>query len=341
MIFAALIWYKQDPKRLRRYVESLAGRADHIVALDGPFAGLANDPCSGDNNYATLYEAAREHNIGINLYHGQVYRSEPDKRNAAVVAAYNLAQALQSFRPAGFTDEDWLLCLDSDEWLLSDIDWDAVRERGYGVCSIWPFLDGKPDKSAQQGARMARLYPLTETLRWGPAHFDIKDADHTYVGWEKSLREDGDAAFRIGHDVDRKIIQDEYDTYNDFWRHRVEGKVMRIVTTYRDSDHVRVRMDEENARRANWYVGRIVRMDKANLGGETTATIVRSAEPALHEGQYVGILDFVCERISEGEALLIEERESAAMQRHVSAMQERAARQVMKRAQKMAKKHKR
>lgn len=261
-VVANIMFYRSNPEYLRRAVLSLKGRCDGVVALDGVYRGLSDVVHSPADNYHAIMDAAREIGICVCLYGGQEYTGEPHKRNAGYKAALTCARRW-------WPGEDyWLLPIDSDEWLLSDIDWELVLADGQGSGRIIDHRDGveQPDL----GVTMVRLYPLTDTLMCGPAHFDVRDAaiPKTYVGWEKALQNDDEPAFRLGHEVGaRKLIHDEYETYNDTMRVRSEGKVMRVVENYEDGDRILIRIDKESAMSQNWEEGMFMQF-AANLIGQ-------------------------------------------------------------------------
>jgi hypothetical protein len=258
---AAVIFYKQHPDRLHRLVTSLAGRCQGIVALDGPYHGLSTEPQSPRDNYEALYDACASKELDCAIWQGRIWSGEPQKRTAAAREAHILG----SHR----TSNPWLLVIDSDEWLLTDIDWTKVSQHGTAI--LHNYTDDKPDPgTAGDGSKMVRLYPNTPELVWGPAHFDVRDIGkrHTYSGWEKGLANDDDPAFTIAHDQSNKLIKAEYDAYNDGLRIKAEGKMMRVVQDYTTGDKIVIRMDTEQIAAGEWRVGTVVQFDGALLGRE-------------------------------------------------------------------------
>jgi hypothetical protein len=165
----------------------------------------------------------------------------------------------------------WLLVIDSDEWLESDIDWDVVKELGHGTGQMVTYrgLERAPNDGGD-GALMVRLVPNSESLLWGPAHFDLRDMGipKTYTGWEKALSNTDKPAFKIGHDLGEKVIQAEYDAYNDRARLAAEGRMMRVVEDYSRGDKIVVRMDKETANANGWEPGLVVSFNAGLLGQE-------------------------------------------------------------------------
>jgi hypothetical protein len=259
-VVAALIWYRQTPERLTRCVRSLTGRVGGVVAVDGPYAGLSDQAMSPLDNYHAIAGA-----VGIpwRIYEGQLWGSEPQKRTAAAHVALELARDID---PEAFP---WVLVIDSDEWLMSDLSPEVIEAYGMGSCILRAHRGNEAAPGAEgDGAKMVRLIPNSETLMWGPAHYDVRDSRQTYTGWEKALNNEQVPAFEMGHDIGEKVIAAEYDAYNDTRRLEAEGKMMRVVTDYTKGDEIVVRMDNEQIAAGKWAVDVVVNFAGPLIGQE-------------------------------------------------------------------------
>ncbi len=298
IIIAAIIWYRQTPERLARCVASLSGRADGFVALDGPFVGLADEPSSPEDNYESLRDAGLAAELRWDIFEGQVWGGEPQKRTAAARVALDLARRIDP------DAEPWVLVIDSDEFLASDITPDAVMAYGHGTARMQSYRDGLEVDEGGSGAKMVRLVPNTEHLLWGPAHFDLRDMSipKTYSGWEKALANEDVPAFVLGHDMGEKVIGVEYEAYNDLRRLQVEGKMMRVVEDYqRGSDHIVVRMDNEQIATSKWRPGLVVSFGGALLGqNEDGFCIVERIEPVSGHGDLIS--DIYLKKVDDEQA---------------------------------------
>lgn len=330
-IIAAVIWYKQTPERLERLVRSLKDRCQGIVGLDGPYVGLSADEQSPADNYEAISGTADELGIAWDLFCGQGWTGEPQKRTAAARAALELALNLEP------EAEPWLLIIDSDEWLLSDINADPVIAYGHGSAQLQSYRDGEPVDEGGTGSKMVRLVPNTMHLLWGPAHFDLRDMSipKTYSGWERALINEEVPAFTLGHDLGEKVIQAEYDAYNDVRRVRAEGKMMRIVEDYqRGADRVVIRMDNEQIASNGWRVDMVVQVNGPLIGREETGYVaIRDIVPVA--GHETLISDIITERVED------EEAERLAKVMVETEIEDRRMKQqlAMKRLQKRARKY--
>lgn len=325
-VVAAVIFYRQTPERLDRMVRSLAGRCQGIVALDGPFVGLSKERMSPLDNYHAIADAADDIGIDWALFEGQDWWGEPQKRTAAALAAWEMGERHTP-------DGTWVLVLDSDEWLEDDIDWDVVLELGHGTGKMVSYKWPERTTAGGDGSLMVRLMPNTGQLVWGPAHFDVRDMSipKTYIGWEKALANTDPVAFHIGHDLGEKIIQAEYEAYNDRARLRAEGRMMRVVEDYITGDKLVVRMDTEQINANGWVPGIPVSFNANMLGTpENGFAEVREIVPV--DG--IDACDIHFERIPKDEAdakiKANAEREIERRQKQSEALQRR----VQKRSRK-------
>lgn len=106
-VFALLCFYDEEPEHLHRCVSSLAGLADHVVAVDGAYAHYPDaKAASHPSQRFAIVKAAREAGIKRSI-HVPPYPwqgGEVEKR----------AAMFQFARDAGATPADWLLILDGD-----------------------------------------------------------------------------------------------------------------------------------------------------------------------------------------------------------------------------------
>jgi len=333
-IIAAVIWYRQTPERLRRLVASLEYRCQGVVALDGPFAGLSDDASSPEDNYNAIADAADSIDLPYRVFEGRVWRAEPEKRTAAARAALALALELEP------DAEPWVLWVDSDEWLLTDLDAEPVAANGHGSCQLQSYRDGEPVDEGGTGTRMVRLFPNSEHLIWGPAHFDVRDMSipKTYLGWEKALVNDEEPAFTLGHDLGEKVIQAEYEAYNDRQRVLAEGKMLRTVEDYgRGHGRFVIRMDDEQIALSEWGVGTVigVRNELIEREGEGNGSVVvRRIEPV--EGNEGLLSDVICERVSDEEAEELARVQAEAMATRMVEQQASAMKRLRKRMRQQA-----
>lgn len=104
-ICAALCFYLEPPSFLTRCVASLAGIADHLVALDGPWrlfpdAGMT----STDAEYAAIQEMAAAGGLGLTI-------EAPDEPYENQVAKRAALMALAA------EHGDWVIVVDGDEYV--------------------------------------------------------------------------------------------------------------------------------------------------------------------------------------------------------------------------------
>lgn len=114
MITAALAWFDEEPAALDRCVRSLAGVADALVVLDGPWVGFEHvSTCSPDEQWDAIERAAATVGIRARVEgRSSVWPSQPVKR----------AALMQHAAVAGI----WTLVVDADEF-VEVRDPDALR----------------------------------------------------------------------------------------------------------------------------------------------------------------------------------------------------------------------
>lgn len=104
-ITALLSWYDEPITQLHRAVTSLQGLADHLVAIDGPYAMLGDvSATSSPEQSAAIEHVAAITGIGLTLETGRAWAGEVEKR-----------QALFDLAPP---DSDWLIVIDADHEII-------------------------------------------------------------------------------------------------------------------------------------------------------------------------------------------------------------------------------
>jgi hypothetical protein len=344
MLISSCIWFMQDEERLGRHIHSLKGRVDGAVFLDGAFEGLSDEPGSPPDMRAFIKAECEKAGVPAAIYPPRFYSGEPAKRTAAARCALQFSYLASTIYPEMDSgDRLYLLTLDSDEWLASDIDTSGFVDDGPYRVGIAKIENWKHESKAfvryeaeGDGATMYRILPLLPTLVWGPAHFDVTDSatGHAFIGLEKGLEAVGDPCFTIGHAMDPKVIQTEYDRYNDSDRSAAEGKSLRVYKLV-DDDHVILRTDEESVR-DGWRVNQIVMLSEAMFGGAAGHAIVQHIVPCSNDGVLTGMWDVHLERVTDDKAKRIQQvREYAAdhQRQHFDAMQRHRAAKKQRRAE--------
>lgn len=151
IIAAALCWYDEEPRILRRCIMSLAGIADVLVALDGPYADYPTASPESPLDQRDAIEGAAS-DAGIEI----VALSWPGLTQAAKRTALYREAARRA---------DWLLIIDADETLHVN-DATELRARltpAHDAASIVVITD-------EHAAPYARLIRSMDDLTCGPVH---------------------------------------------------------------------------------------------------------------------------------------------------------------------------
>jgi hypothetical protein len=168
-------------------LDSLTGRVDGVVLLDGPFQGVSMDITPRKGEQAAIAKTA---GLEVVAMPGVVYPSEPVKRTVAARIAYS-----------HWPEAEWLLGIDSDEELVSDIvepargqlgvakildpDWYTrrlCRRRPEScVSKTMPGGGEECDCPLIQDATMIRLHRLSADIAWGPSHFEVTNGGFRYA----------------------------------------------------------------------------------------------------------------------------------------------------------------
>lgn len=234
-VCALLSWYDESPLWLAATVGSLAGVADHLVAVDGAYALFpGGEPRSPVEQHEAIIEAAAAARIGLTL-HVPIERwagNEVEKRNATVELARQVA------------DEDW--------WLLV-IDADMVVTRAHGIrqalaavaedVAAYQLVSRDDPHRSETVARYAResvwqktgrqplrgLYRALPHLRYDEAHYIVR-ADEpgeppVYLWGREDLHELAPAA-----DVQLELRVE----HRSLWRDRERAEQARGYYRVRD-----------------------------------------------------------------------------------------------------------
>ena len=105
-LVALLSWFEEDPGWLHNCVQSLAGKVDHLVALDGGYGLFPGArPHSDDKQHRALVRATRKAGMGLTLeFPPNVWASEMEKRTRL----FRLGELLTG-------PDDWYFVMDADQ----------------------------------------------------------------------------------------------------------------------------------------------------------------------------------------------------------------------------------
>ena len=168
-ICAATIWYDEHPDDLAETVSSLAGFADCMVALDGPFRTFpAENPYSATEQVGAIAQACSESGIELLTYQPaepgrwlSYAGDEVEKRNAALDFA-------------GTLGADWVQAVDADMTLLPG--WETARARLEETDLVVA--------ETMTGSPLRNCFRWTPTLRYVFSHFALTDGE-TLVAWPR------------------------------------------------------------------------------------------------------------------------------------------------------------
>lgn len=107
----ALVWYDEPPEALYRCVRSAGLLADHLVAVDGPYALFPHeDPVSASEQYDAIRDAAADAGMSVHIEPGKVWEGNQTEKRT---------RALQLVEAHAQTFVDWFFVLDADEYIES------------------------------------------------------------------------------------------------------------------------------------------------------------------------------------------------------------------------------
>lgn len=172
-IAACIVWYQETPETLTRCVESLAGAADRIVALDGVWAHFPHSTVSSPRDQ---HDAIRAAAAGCSFESVTVLPvRKPWKSQVAKRAA-----VLELGRMVG---SDWLLVIDADEH-VERCDSGMLRDRlaatGRDVCEVGFRTYGDGVKNTRT-VQIRRLYRASTGVTVDVAHNGYRTTDGRWL----------------------------------------------------------------------------------------------------------------------------------------------------------------
>lgn len=202
-ICALLCWFDEPVELLDRCVSSLAGVADHLVALDGRWERFPSEAVSSDPAQRTVIAqaCARAGITGTIVTPGMVFPSQVAKRTMLLELA-----------PA---DADWLLVIDGDEHIwtcdrpaldeaLEQTLADVARLPLTNLARYWP-LNQLPEHTYS----VRRLFRAAARPRYERAHNGVRAADGRWLSGESRYATLADAVnvhdlISLGHACDAR-----------------------------------------------------------------------------------------------------------------------------------------
>lgn len=213
-----MCWFDEPVELLERCVGSLAGVADHFVALDGRWEGFPGDLVnSSPAEAAAIARASRAAGVAGTVVHpGFVWSSQVAKRTTAI----DLAP----------TATDWLLIVDADEYVL-DVDRQALDEiladtpRDVAELELTNFASRFPlDRMRSNVYRVRRLFRAAAKPRYELAHNGVRNAAGAWLSGDRGYVEladavDATAGISLGHAIDARPV-DRQRRRADYYRAR-------------------------------------------------------------------------------------------------------------------------
>lgn len=203
-VAACIVWYEERPETLARCVTSLAGAADRIVALDGPWRHFPHDAVSSSREqYDAIRSAASAGGFeSVTVMPARVpWKSQVVKRAAVLEVA----------RIVG---SDWVLVIDADEY-VERCDIAGFRERlgstGRDVCEVGFRTFGAAVKNTW-AAQIRRLYRASTGVTVDVAHNGYRAADGRWLHGDgrhirRETAEDLSDVIVVAHDRDARTIE--------------------------------------------------------------------------------------------------------------------------------------
>ncbi len=171
MITACLVWFDETPETLTRCVTSLAGVADRIVALDGPWQHMPHDCVSSprEQHDAILAAAGSFDSVTV-MPARRAWRSQVAKRAAALELAH-------------LVGSDWIAVIDADEH-VERCDGETLRARlaetGRDVCEVGFRTYGSRVKNTRP-VQIRRIYRASTGVTVDVAHNGYRTADGRWL----------------------------------------------------------------------------------------------------------------------------------------------------------------
>lgn len=201
-VTAVLAWFDESPETLDRCVRSLAGVADRLVALDGPWEHFPHESASSPRvqHDAIMSAAASLESVTV-MPSNRPWRSQVAKRAALL----ELARIVGS---------DWLLVIDADEH-VERCDGGLLRERlastGRDVCKVGFRTYGAGVKNHRPVA-IRRLYRESTGVTVDVAHNGYRTSDGRWLHGDgrhvrRELADDLSDVIAVAHDRDARSVE--------------------------------------------------------------------------------------------------------------------------------------
>jgi hypothetical protein len=141
-VIALLSWYEETPSWLAATAASLAGFADHLVAVDGAYKLYPNGrPSSTTEQHDALREACHATGVGLTIHTPTTVWAGNEVEKRAFMFKLGLAVAEPS--------EDWFLIIDGDTLLHPSSEKIAARrwlqETDYDVADVTMWTRTDPE----------------------------------------------------------------------------------------------------------------------------------------------------------------------------------------------------
>lgn len=218
-VHALLSWYQEPHAQLAECVASIAKFADHIIAVDGPYAafpGALRNPASGAEQAETILRTAAGAGIGCTIHAPRkpFFGGEVEKRDLMFKLGMTFAEP-----------GDWFLRIDADE-ILSDVPADAKHrlaesERNVAEVTIWERATeevGRIVDTPDYESPFRCLFRAIPGIRIEQAHFIVTapvDGKREFLTGPKQLPAEPLWDIRLEHrtqlrSLARKRLKNEY-----------------------------------------------------------------------------------------------------------------------------------
>ena len=167
-LVALLSWFEEDPDWLHECVQSMKGKVDHLVALDGGYGLFPGArPSSDDKEHRALHRACRRAGIGLTLeVPPNVWESEMAKRTRL----FRLGETLTA-------PDDWYFVMDGDQTVIAwpDDIRDILELTAHDVATT-RFVEPHPNAATKQFP-IRNLFRACRGLYVAGNHFTYMTSD--------------------------------------------------------------------------------------------------------------------------------------------------------------------
>jgi hypothetical protein len=223
-IIALLNWYEESPTWLAECVAATARLADHIIAVDGPYAGFPGammQPASGTDQADAILRTAAGAGIGCTIHQsrkvwwGDEWGGEVAKRDFMFQLGMTFAQP-----------GDWFFRVDADE-IISDVPADTKSRLAATDAHAAEVMLWQREASSYAQHPLRCLFRAIPGIRIEQAHFVVTapvDGKREFLAGPKALPAEPLWDVRLEHRThlrtdDRKRLKDIYSPMiNDFER---------------------------------------------------------------------------------------------------------------------------